>query len=144
MANAQEEFTIEGLRSLVRQLNDDPSRLVAGDWRQALFADFALDDDQRRVVDDYPEEDHRVVQAAFEEGADAIKNGGHVDLTVVKEVGGDERTLYFAVATTPQGDPQPDVGRWFKILCCDANCRDWHLCWRRKGGGTIGGTETAS
>lgn len=125
---AQEGFTIEGLRRLVVALHEDPSSLEK-DWREA-FDQLELTDEDRAFLEDCPSELHDYLQRAFAAAAERIRQGGEINIKVVKDYEQDRRELHLVIPQDEEGGPENVAALWFKVVCCDANCRNWHWCWK--------------
>jgi hypothetical protein len=120
-------FTIDGLRGLVEKVNENPS-LIEHDWREAFLEEFKLDEEEKTFLEKCPSELREYLQTAFSRAAEHIQRGGKANIKVVKDYEHDRHELYL---TIPQEEGAfESVGSlWFRVVCCDANCRHWHWCW---------------
>lgn len=126
------DFSVRGLHKLEKQLQQNPA-LMEGDWLEIFRQSFGMTETQRAVLDSIPKKGYTIIQKHFADAAKRVRAGGIVRLRVVYE---DEttRALYLMsvpkteIITKPIAIPAL-IG--IKIICCDANCRDWHWCWSR-------------
>jgi hypothetical protein len=121
-------FTIDGLRGVVEKVNADPS-LIERDWRQVFLREFKLDKEEKAFLEECPSELREYLQKAFSQAAEHIRRGGKADIKVVKDYEHDRHELYLTIPQE-EGTFESVSSLGFKVICCDANCRNWHWCWK--------------
>lgn len=124
------DFSVRGLHALVQELNRDPS-LLEQDWCELAQQTFSMTNRQQEFLAQCPPELRDAVQSHFRNAAQHVQNGGNVELKVVREDDG-RRALY--LMTFPKVERKPGTHMLraataaVPIICCDANCGDWHWC----------------
>ena len=121
-------FSVQGLTVLASRLNEDPSSLDQ-DWRDAFNSGFELSVAEKQFLESCPAELHQELQRRFQSAAEEVRRGGRVNLKILRDLSDKTHGLYL-VLPEPGSDAAVST-LMIRIICCDANCRNWHWCWSR-------------
>jgi len=118
-------FSIRGLAALTEKIAKNPS-ILGNDWRKLLTNNFELTKQQLDLLDSCPKEKNEQIQLHFNDALEKSKLGHDIALRVVYQ-DSTTRGLYLIIGGLRGSILAPVSG--IKVVCCDANCRDWHWCW---------------
>lgn len=122
-------FSVRGLGALNKRIQDNPA-IMEDDWRETAMRAFEMTDQQKEFLLGCPEELHKRIQGHFRKSAERVRGGGGAQLKVTAEDDG-VRALYLLSSAKDEDQsttPTLSASTAIRIVCCDANCRDWHWC----------------